>query len=253
MLGIGETSCRVETLFEGCESFRGFLSLITNDILTAMADVVLFVPLHIQVTDRIFHIRVSVLEIYNEAMRDLLSENAIKTEIADIQNDYKIACTESRFSSLDEFKSVRIVSLSHADRRYRSRPPQLAPRHSLLLHGQPHPDHPRVLRQSSLRRRHLPPERRDSQRRARLRPSPRHGNTPTRTDHPPALSAGDPAIARSHLLLPRGDFPGAISRGRGDDQLELLETDPFSAPRAGDLFAHAGDRGGGPVAIPRGG
>ena len=50
--------------------------------------------------------RASVLEIYNEAIRDLLSELALKTDIADLHDSYKISCTESEFKSIDEFKSV---------------------------------------------------------------------------------------------------------------------------------------------------
>ena len=47
VLGMGETSCGVETLFEGCESSRGFLSLVTGDVLAAMAEVRVAVSIHL--------------------------------------------------------------------------------------------------------------------------------------------------------------------------------------------------------------
>ena len=67
--------------------------------------------------------RVSVLEIYNEAIRDLLSENAMKTEIADLRDDYTISCTETSFGSLEEFKSVGVSCDWDADRFRRSGTP----------------------------------------------------------------------------------------------------------------------------------
>ena len=66
----------------------------------------------------------SVLEIYNEAIRDLLSEMTLKTDIADLQNEYKIACIESEFKSIEEFISVFYwFSFLQVDCNPRSRSP----------------------------------------------------------------------------------------------------------------------------------
>ena len=37
VLGLGETSCGVETLFNGCEQSKGFVTLLAQDILNRIA------------------------------------------------------------------------------------------------------------------------------------------------------------------------------------------------------------------------
>ena len=62
----------------------------------------------LQNTDRVYILRVSVLEILRETVRDLLSDRVSITDIADSSDSISILCTESEFSSLEEFKSVLI-------------------------------------------------------------------------------------------------------------------------------------------------
>lgn len=48
----------------------------------------------------------SVLEILRETVRDLLSDRVSITDISDTPSASTVLCTESEFSSLDDFKSV---------------------------------------------------------------------------------------------------------------------------------------------------
>ena len=190
-------------------------------------------------TDRLFHVRVSVLEIYNEAIRDLLSENAMKTEIADVQDDYTISCTETSFGSLEEFKSVGVSCDWEADRFRRSGASQLAPRHGVRVHIKPDADHPCVLRQSSLRRVALPSERRNPERGTKLCDSSRNGDAAAGTDHSSPLRSYDAAVPRPNKFLPRSDDISAMSRVERGGELAICEADALSASGAGERFAYS--------------
>ena len=41
LLGLGETSCAVETLFNGCEQYKGFVTLLVQDLLNRISAVII--------------------------------------------------------------------------------------------------------------------------------------------------------------------------------------------------------------------
>ena len=52
--------------------------------------------------------RLSVLEILKETVRDLLSDRASSVEFAESNGSLVMSCTENEFTTLEEFKTVCI-------------------------------------------------------------------------------------------------------------------------------------------------
>ena len=53
--------------------------------------------------------RLSVLEILRETVRDLLTDRASSVEFAESNGSLVMSCTENEFTTLEEFKAVSIA------------------------------------------------------------------------------------------------------------------------------------------------